>query len=63
MQSDHAAARIHLERALEQLQGDDKVSVQARQALDLLIEAVVVAQHRRKPADVVWLPTSRTARR
>lgn len=47
MQSDHAAARIHLERALEQLQGDDKVSVQARQALDLLIEAVVVAQHRR----------------
>lgn len=63
MQSDHAAARIHLERALKQLQGDDQVSVQAREALELLIEAVVDAQHRRKPADVVWLPTSRKTRR
>jgi hypothetical protein len=63
MQSDYVAARIHLERALKQLQGEDKVSVRAREALDLLIEAVVVAQHRRKPPNVVWLPTSRKTRR
>ena len=39
MHSDFAAARLFLERASVVLRGDDEVSLQAREALGLLIEA------------------------
>ncbi|MBN9220186.1 MAG: hypothetical protein J0I79_19755 [Mesorhizobium sp.] len=53
MTSDFSAAGIHLERACHYLQGTDHTSVEARQALDLLIEAVAVAECSRPVADVV----------
>ena len=45
--SNFAAARLFLERAAEMLQGDDETSQQAREALDLLIEAVVTKEFSR----------------
>ncbi|RUT80584.1 hypothetical protein [Mesorhizobium sp. M7A.T.Ca.TU.009.02.1.1] len=60
--SDFSAARIHLERAYHYLQGNDEMSRAACEALDLLIEAVTEAQHRRPEAGVLEFPQS-TARR
>ncbi|TGQ30854.1 MULTISPECIES: hypothetical protein [unclassified Mesorhizobium] len=58
MNSDFAAAHLHLERACHYLRGDDETSCQSRAALDLLIEAIVAAQYKRPAADVVEFPRS-----
>ncbi|TIL47100.1 MAG: fumarate hydratase, partial [Mesorhizobium sp.] len=49
-----------LERACHYLRGDDETSSAARAALDILIDAIVAAQYKRPPADVVEFP--RTAK-
>ena len=54
--SDFSAARIHLERAYHYLRGNDETSRSACEALDLLIETVAEAQHRRPEAGVVEFP-------
>ena len=51
--SDFAAARLHLERAYDYLHGNDETSRRAREALDLLIEAVAASQYRRPWGQVV----------
>jgi hypothetical protein len=62
MNSDFAAAHLHLERACHYLRGDDETSSKARAALDLLIEAIVVAQYKRPVGDVVEFPRSASLR-
>lgn len=61
MDSDFTAARIALEQALERLQGDDATSVQAREALDVLIEAIIAAEFTRQPgvANIIRFRASR----
>lgn len=54
--SDFSAARIHLERAYHYLRGNDETSRLTCEALDLLIETVAEAQHRRPEAGVVEFP-------
>ncbi|MER9331712.1 MULTISPECIES: hypothetical protein [unclassified Mesorhizobium] len=56
MTSDFSAARIHLERAYHYLRGNDETSRLACEALDLLIESVAEAQHRRPEAGVLEFP-------
>ncbi|MGB3500578.1 MAG: hypothetical protein WBA44_03070 [Mesorhizobium sp.] len=46
--SDYPAARLHLERAFDYLYGQDEISKNAREALDLLIEAVATAEHKKR---------------
>jgi hypothetical protein len=47
MQSDFFGARMHLDQAFDHLHGDDQLSVRAREALALLIEALIEAEHSR----------------
>lgn len=54
--SDFAAARAHLDRAYQYLQGTDEISSNARAGLDILIEAVITAQHARRPAKIIRFP-------
>ncbi|MFD2052885.1 hypothetical protein ACFSQT_07095 [Mesorhizobium calcicola] len=56
MTSDFSAARLHLERAYHYLRGNDEASRTACDALDLLIETVAEAQHRRPEAGVLEFP-------
>ncbi|GLS30302.1 hypothetical protein SAMN04488498_103387 [Mesorhizobium albiziae] len=65
MQSNFAAARALLERAQEMLIGDDERSVKMREALDMLIEAALTAEHSQPPVagNVVSFPGKRLARR
>jgi hypothetical protein len=58
MTSDFSAARVDLERAYHHLRGDDAMSRRGREALDLLIEAVVVEEFRqpRQNAEVLRFP-------
>ena len=51
--SDFAAARAHLERAIHYLRGDDETSRNSREALELILEAVIVADMRRPSAKVI----------
>jgi hypothetical protein len=63
MQSNFAAARALLENAHALLDGDDEKSCKLREALDLLIEAVLTAEHS-QPAiadNVVRFPGKRMA--
>ncbi|RUU28021.1 hypothetical protein EOB36_00295 [Mesorhizobium sp. M6A.T.Cr.TU.017.01.1.1] len=62
MTSDFAAAHLHLERACHYLRGDDETSSTVRAALDILIDAIVAAQYKRPPADVVEFPRTATRR-
>ena len=57
MKSDFAAARVLLELTREELCGLDPTSEKMRQALDLFIEAVVTAQHRKTDAQIIPFPT------
>lgn len=57
MTSDFAAARLHLQRAYDYLRGNDEISHKTREAVDLLIEAVAVAEHRRTSARVLEFKT------
>ena len=54
--SDFSAARIHLERAYHYLRGNDETSRLTCEALDLLIETVAEAQHRRPEPGVLEFP-------
>lgn len=56
--SDFTGARAHLERALECLHGTDETSENARQAIDLLIEAVAAKEFQRHSAKIVTFPPS-----
>ncbi|MBZ9675676.1 hypothetical protein [Mesorhizobium sp. ES1-1] len=56
MTSDFTAAHVHLERACYYLRGNDETSRSLRDTLDLVIEAVVEAQHRRPSTEVVEFP-------
>ncbi|AZO47835.1 MAG: hypothetical protein EOS58_17830 [Mesorhizobium sp.] len=56
MKSDFAAARLHLERAGHYLRGDDETSHTTLAALDLLVEAITVAQYARPVAEIVPFP-------
>ncbi|KRB23798.1 MULTISPECIES: hypothetical protein [Mesorhizobium] len=56
MTSDFSAARIHLERAYHYLRGNDETSRSTCEALDLLIETVAEAQHRRSETGVLAFP-------
>ena len=57
MTSDFAAARVHLDRAYHYLQGDDEISRNARQRLDLLLEAIIMAEHLKPKAEIIRFPT------
>ncbi|WP_244750049.1 MULTISPECIES: hypothetical protein [Phyllobacteriaceae] len=61
MTSDFSAARVHLDRAYHYLRGDDPMSQRGREALDLLIEAVVVEEFRQpsQNAEVLMFPIGR----
>ena len=54
---DLSAARLHLERAYHYLGGDDDTCRKAREALDLLIEAVAAAEHARPAAKIFEFPS------
>lgn len=56
MNSDFAAARLHLERAVHYLRGNDQTSKKACEALDILIEAIVTAQHTKPKGQVIEFP-------
>jgi hypothetical protein len=43
--SDFSAARAHLDRAAHYLRGNDDVSRKVREAIDLLLEEVIGAEH------------------
>jgi|tagenome__1003787_1003787.scaffolds.fasta_scaffold18821214_2 hypothetical protein len=45
MQSDFAAARLCLERAHSMMKGEDPRSGMLREAIELLVEAVITAEH------------------
>jgi Cdc6-like AAA superfamily ATPase len=47
MQTDFASVRRLLEEALEHVQGEDETSGKVREAIDLLIEAALTAEHAR----------------
>lgn len=51
--SNFSAARAHLERALDHLSGSDETSMEARIAIDLLIEAAALEEYKRIAADVI----------
>lgn len=56
MTSDYSAARLHLERAYHYLKGSDDTSRKTCEALDVLIEAVAVAECTRPKGEVVAFP-------
>lgn len=63
MQSNFAAARALLERAYDLLDGEDDKSGKLREALDLLIEAVLTAEHSQPASadNIVRFPGRRVA--
>lgn len=54
--SDFSAARLHLQRAYDYLRGSDETSKHAREALDLLIEAVAAMEYQRPRGRVLEFP-------
>lgn len=48
MRSNYLAARENLEKAYEHLQADDETSRKMREAIGILIDAMVVVQFKRK---------------
>ena len=59
--SDYSAARAHLERAIHYLRGEDDTSRNSREALELIVEAVIVADMRRPSAKVIKFRGARSA--
>ena len=60
VRSDFAGARQCLERAFDLLQGNDRMSAQTREALGLLIEAMVAEEcSRRSVAKILPFPQHR----
>ncbi|MFU0503005.1 hypothetical protein [Pseudaminobacter sp. NGMCC 1.201702] len=64
MRSDFAQARYHLEQAWLRLVGHDETSLNGRQALDLLIEAVATAEFTvpKGKAEVIAFPKKSSVR-
>lgn len=64
MKSDFSAARDCLDRALNKLGGDDETSQKAREALEPLVEAILVAQHSQPLEDtrILQFPSLRRSR-
>jgi undecaprenyl pyrophosphate synthase len=62
MKSNHSAARAHLERAYDHLCGNDNTSRQAREALDLLIEAMAIAEYSHESAQIVLFHSKKAER-
>jgi hypothetical protein len=61
VRSDFAGARQCLERAFDLLQGNDRLSMQTREALGLLIEAMVAEEcSRGSAAKILPFPQHRT---
>lgn len=59
MQSNFAGARQFLERAVECLKGSDVTSERMREAIAMLIEAALTAEHTRRENDAEVLPFRR----
>jgi len=58
VESDFAAAQVHLRKARISLRGSDRVSEEAIEALDLLIVAVTTAELVRDQRNVIWFPNA-----
>lgn len=58
MESDFAAAKVLLELAREELRGPDPTSEKNRYAIDLFIEAIIMAQHRQVSGEIIPFPGS-----
>ncbi len=56
MQSDFAAARLCLERAHSMMKGEDPRSGMLREAIELLVEAVITAEHSQAAAAAKVVP-------
>jgi len=56
LKSDFSAARLHLQRAQDYLRGSDETSDQARQAIDMLLDAVTHAEFRKPASNVIAFP-------
>jgi len=56
LHSDFSTARLHLDRACDCLRGNDETSRKAREALDLLIEAIITAEYARPCGEVLRFP-------
>lgn len=63
MTNDIALARLHLEAAFNHLHGDDAFITEARQAVSLLIDAIIGIEHSRPAANVVQFPIKKAGRR
>ncbi len=63
MRSDFAQARHHLEQAWVNLNGNDETSQKAREALDMLVEAVAVAEFSRTGQKAKVIDFNRSQRR
>jgi len=61
--SDFAAARQLLEKAEQTLRGRDNTSRQLHEAVELLIEAVLTAEHTAPKGEVVMFPIKRSRAR
>jgi hypothetical protein len=53
LESDFSTAKVHLRNARQCLEGSDKVSREATEALDLLIVAVITADFTREQRKIV----------
>jgi hypothetical protein len=62
MKSDFAMARRHLERAYNALSGDDETSRKSRDALDLLVDAILTAEYRRQECEIIPFPADEDRR-
>jgi hypothetical protein len=62
MPSNFSSARLHLQHAFDALGGEDATSRRAREAIDLLIEAVATAEFARSRAVVIDLFSRRPLR-
>ena len=61
MESDFSTAQVHLRNARQCLEGSDKVSREATEALDLLIVAVITADFTREQRKIVPFRSATTA--
>lgn len=59
--SNFSAARAHLERTLDHLSGPDETSMEARVAIDLLIEAVALEEYKCASGDVIRFRTAKSS--
>ena len=56
MRSDFAAARRHLEIAQQKLHGGDPASRKLQEAIDLLVELALTAEHMPRRGEVLVFP-------